>query len=140
MRQDEGFAGNMVRMAFALLQDVMQLFTLVGSAGNMEAMGVALSATAPQPLVHEDCVSSMAVAGKSARWKAAALLHTLVVYVASMKRLERASLMGALPTHNLDLNIVARNTAVEGRGSRALWRVASPPLFVRVSVPNMVVV
>ena len=46
-RQDEGFAGNMVRMAFALLQDVMQLFTLVGSVSSMAQKGSALSPTAP---------------------------------------------------------------------------------------------
>ena len=114
----------------------MQLLLLAGSAASMVPMGSALSTTASPPSMQEEGVASMAVAtGKCARLKAAALLHTLVVYVASMVHVDRASMMAATLTPDLDLNIAA-NTAVEGRRSRAPWRAAPPPLNARVSAPN----
>ena len=80
-----GFARNMVRWGSVLLLGVIQLLSLVGSAGSMVPMGSALSTSAPLLHKQEDCVASMGVAArKCARRKAAALLLKHVVYVASM--------------------------------------------------------
>ena len=126
----------MVRVDSAQLQGVMWLFLLVGSAASMVATDSALSTTAQRPSKHEAGVANMAVtAGKCAIWKAVALLQQRMVSVPSMGHAEHASLMAALPTHDLDLNNVT-NTAVEGRTSRALWRAAPPRLNSRVSAPN----
>ena len=54
-----------------------------------------------------------------------------------MEHSDRASLMAAPPTPDLDLNF-AGHTAVEA--SRALWRAALPPPNARVSVSNTVAV
>ena len=101
--QHEGFARNMVPMDFALLQGAMQLLLLVGSAANMALKDSAISTTVPRPPEQEEGVASMAVAArKCARRKAAALLQQLVVSAPSMVQMDRASLMTALPMHDLD--------------------------------------
>ena len=112
----------MVQMGSAPLQGAIQLPKLVGFVASMAPMGSALSTTAPQPSVQEEGVSSMAESArrKCARWKAAALLHTHVVSVASMVHMEHASLVGAPPTPEQDLNI-AGNMVVERRTSRVPW-------------------
>ena len=128
----------MVPMDSAQLQGVIQLLLLVGSAPSMVPRGSALSTTAPQPSIKEEGVSSMALAArKSARWKAAVVLQQHVVSVPIMAHVVLVSLMVALPMHDLDLQC-AMYTAVEGRGRRALWLAAPPPLCARVSVPNTV--
>ena len=114
----------------------MQLLLLVESAANMVLKDSALSTIAPRPSKHEAGVASMAVAArKCARWKAAALLQQHVVSVASTVRMDCVSLMAALPTPNLELNVAA-NTA-EVRPCCALWRAAPPLLNARVSVAHM---
>ena len=59
-----GFARDMVRMDAALLQDVLQLLLLVGSAANMVPKVPALSNTAPLLYKQEAGVESMAVAAE----------------------------------------------------------------------------
>ena len=79
---------------------------LADCAGNMVHKGSALSTIAPRPYRTEVGVANMAVAArKCARWKAAARLHTHVMYVLSIVHTKRASSMAAPPTRNQDLNI-----------------------------------
>ena len=119
---------------------MIQLLLVMECAESMVPVGSVLSNTATLLYKQEAGVASMAVAArKCARWKAAVVLHKHVVSVLSMVLMESACLVGALPTHDLDLNI-AVNTAVERRTSRALWRAAPPPLIVRVSVASTAVV
>ena len=110
----------MVHGESALRGDAIMAFSSVDFAPNMVPAGSALGSGAPRPLNLEEGVPSTCAARKGAKWKGVILLLLNVVFAASMVHTERASLMAAPPTQELDLNI-APSTAVERRRSRALY-------------------
>ena len=114
-----GFAGGMVirrKRRSALLQAAATSVKLVGSARNTAPMGSALSAVAPLPpnRKRKGRAASMVVAArKCARREAAPRLPEHAASVPSMVRLDRASLMPALPTHAVLVLRFAENTVVK---------------------------
>ena len=124
----------MVHGVSVLLMDVMMVRTLMDSVTNTVPAGSALGNGAPRPLLFEEGVASTFTPKKSAMWTVVKQLFKYVGFAPNMVLTERASLMVAPPTQQLDLNI-ASNTVV-GRRHRALWRVAPPPLLVKGSAPN----
>ena len=126
----------MVRKGSALTKGAILVRTLVVCAQNMVVKGSALGNGATRPLILEKGVTRTCTLRKCARWKVAILRLLKIVFAQDMVLMERASLMAAPPTQQLDIKI-ATSTAVE---RSALCQDARPPLNARVAVPSMAVV
>ena len=111
------------RRRSALLQTVVQLLKLVGSAKNTVPLGSAPSAVAPLPpnrLQKERAASTAVAAEKCARRQAAPRLLWHAASAGCMVLSERARWMAAPPTQSVVALHIARNTVVEGKKAAVL--------------------